>query len=1546
MKWKKAASLFIAVSMTVTASASPVMASGPEGTVTEVSSEADVGKMLDTAMEGIYDSQEGGAGEGLDQAGEGLGLEGEGLDQAGEGSGLEGEGSDQAGEGSGLAGEGSDQAEEESQTPPASGKEDRREAAAEELFGAAEEEGLAGAEELGEELRENLAKQAQVLETDNVIESGKTMYDTNGRPIQAHGGGFLKVPKGTQVNSAGERLAEDTYYWVGEDKSNNSAIGNPVHMYKSSDLVNWIDVGVVLGPKSKTATGRTPLNHCKLERPKLVFNAKTGQYVLWVHYETSVSYSASELLVATSKYVEGNGVVKVEENSYQNATSYDIVEQPTRIGETVTADSGKVHFRPASGDNDPQAFGDRYGSGIEDWDSALGNSKEWNPTRPAQAEYPLFAELYDDAPEIRNTKDVTVVADSQNAGKNQITVSGLQEATKTDQLPNGITAEPGEKYRLLQEGSISNKVRDMEDGDYGVSGLHTGGDWWSYHLNDLQNDTTLKAATVRMSDYDPTYYYLYQKSYHEAYQNPGSVQSKNDYLLRYPAQDADGNVVASETVSQQYDIVDNEADETKWNEMKDPVIHPDKTETQLDGTVLLNPYDMVFITCDTQYVGDRANIVSLHYTVDGSEPTQDSPSYNRGWMTQAFVYDKAKMRNGAISVKEAVDASGDNTFTLKVAAITKDGQQKSATVSQKFRIVTDEEEQKYTPVYKPVLPSPSGRYAGVGYKELKMFCPTYDAEVYYTVDGADPVKVLPRKGDNLGYGSRDFTVYEDPKTGKAYLITAQDHIYIRVWELNDDYTNVNTRKEYDIYVGNHREAPALVRTGMGTADTADDFVYLFTSAQSGWSPNQGQYARTQDIANGFNQPRIGAEKLTDHAVYMDLDANGTLARDGLYPNNTNTEHKTEAKGQGFGYRNGQAAWSDLQPFGDSTNYRSQPTKIFDIGTPEKPQYIFMGDRWNEGMLAKSTYCFYQLEIDSSAKGPMGADSGLAKLTYNPRLKLEKKADGNIVIIDLPQKNLLRQEGVEIIGHSKVKASSTLFIGAPDPAGKSDWITSEAQNQAFLEACRTGVMPQKDPTTGYVYQDTDKISDMPYIKYTPDQLIDGIDWDLDNYDEIQQFFMGEGFPFWVEIKLPKPAKLDWAGISTRLVGGSEASNRLVIKAKNEGDEGWKEILDHSQTSVYGFQEGSLNGVYQYLRLEVLGNAKGTWASGVFELQVGGQLIAQNTEGLATLITKGQDLVKNHASEYTFETMSSLQNILKEVEGLYASGGVTEAEVTEFTKKLEGAINGLVKNGNPTPGPSVTGIRLKKEKADLIAGGYLILEEVLTPEGAVSKVEWKSSNPKVADVDPNKGVVEARKAGKAVITATAEGKTAKCTLTVYNAAKALGVKASGYTLAGNKLVLAKGKKAVLKAAVTTKGAKKGVTFESSKPSVIKVASNGTLTAKKAGKARITVASSDGRCKKTYTVYVAAKAANATKVTSKVKTISLTKKGDTYNLAAKLSCSKKGTSANKITSKYIYKSSNTKAVKVDKYGVVKAVKKGKAVITVKNGKGAVKITVKVKK
>ena len=33
------------------------------------------------------------------------------------------------------------------------------------------------------------------------IQSGETLYDTNGNVVQAHGGGFLKVDAGTRVNT-------------------------------------------------------------------------------------------------------------------------------------------------------------------------------------------------------------------------------------------------------------------------------------------------------------------------------------------------------------------------------------------------------------------------------------------------------------------------------------------------------------------------------------------------------------------------------------------------------------------------------------------------------------------------------------------------------------------------------------------------------------------------------------------------------------------------------------------------------------------------------------------------------------------------------------------------------------------------------------------------------------------------------------------------------------------------------------------------------------------------------------------------------------------------------------------------------------------------------------------------------------------------------------------------------------------------------------------------------------------------------------------------
>ncbi|MDR6884773.1 discoidin domain-containing protein [Bacillus sp. 3255] len=71
------------------------------------------------------------------------------------------------------------------------------------------------------------------------IKSGEVWLDGDGVPIQAHGGGILYNEK------------DKTYYWYGEDKSENN-VGSGyvpvtgVHAYSSTDLYNWKNEGIVL----------------------------------------------------------------------------------------------------------------------------------------------------------------------------------------------------------------------------------------------------------------------------------------------------------------------------------------------------------------------------------------------------------------------------------------------------------------------------------------------------------------------------------------------------------------------------------------------------------------------------------------------------------------------------------------------------------------------------------------------------------------------------------------------------------------------------------------------------------------------------------------------------------------------------------------------------------------------------------------------------------------------------------------------------------------------------------------------------------------------------------------------------------------------------------------------------------------------------------------------------------------------------------------------------------------------------------------------------
>lgn len=167
-------------------------------------------------------------------------------------------------------------------------------------------------------------------------------------------------------------------------------------------------------------------------------------------------------------------------------------------------------------------------------------------------------------------------------------------------------------------------------------------------------------------------------------------------------------------------------------------------------------------------------------------------------------------------------------------------------------------------------------------------------------------------GDDLwGYGSRDFTVFKDPDSDKAYLLSSEDHTSMRLYPLTDDYADVDWEASFPVFEGQGREAPAVVKIG--------EYYLAFTSGQSGWYPNQTRVAWTKDIA----------------------DPDG---------------------------------WSDPVLVGNNTSFYSQPTNIMTIDRQDGGrEYVYMGDRWNSKKLGTSTYVWLPLSIDPADPSTVSLD---------------------------------------------------------------------------------------------------------------------------------------------------------------------------------------------------------------------------------------------------------------------------------------------------------------------------------------------------------------------------------------------------------------------------------------------------------------------------------------------------------------------------------------------------------------------------------------------
>lgn len=154
---------------------------------------------------------------------------------------------------------------------------------------------------------------------DYLVDNTRAMFDTDSNQINCHGGGLLTVDSVT--------------YWYGEMRPTKGFVSESVSCYSTTDFKNWKNEGVMIkaqGTDGPFAEG------CIIERPKVVYNAATGKYVMWFHHELpGRGYEAAHAAVAVSDSPTGPftfvrsgrvnpGAYPLNMTEQQRKTAYDI----------------------------------------------------------------------------------------------------------------------------------------------------------------------------------------------------------------------------------------------------------------------------------------------------------------------------------------------------------------------------------------------------------------------------------------------------------------------------------------------------------------------------------------------------------------------------------------------------------------------------------------------------------------------------------------------------------------------------------------------------------------------------------------------------------------------------------------------------------------------------------------------------------------------------------------------------------------------------------------------------------------------------------------------------------------------------------------------------------------------------------------------------------------------------------------------------------------------------------------------------------------------
>ena len=244
------------------------------------------------------------------------------------------------------------------------------------------------------------------------------------------------------------------------------------------------------------------------------------------------------------------------------------------------------------------------------------------------------------------------------------------------------------------------------------------------------------------------------------------------------------------------------------------------------------------------------------------------------------------------------------------------------------------------------------------------------------------------------------------------------------------------------------------------------------------------------------------------------------------------------------------------------------------------------------------------------------------------------------------------------------------------------------------------------------------------------------------------------------------------------------------------------------------------------------------------------------------------------------------------------------------------------GTPPITVPVSGVTLNYTEINMTRNGTATLIATISPANATNKqLIWRSDNETVATVNGS-GIITAHAAGYATISATTVdgGFSANCKICVDTP--------RSVEITSGSPILYEGEHAICTINITpSSAADKSVTWSSSDETVARVSSDGVITAKKAGTAKMTVKTNVGACTDTCTVTVRAH----------VESVSLDKSGiellpgsSTLLIASVL--------PERATYKtVIWSSDHTDIATVDNSGLVRAQSAGKTTITVTTQDGS---------